>query len=414
MGVVTLLPGREKSVLNRHPWVYSGAVAGVRGAEPGSIVDVETRQGVWLARGFYNPSSEISVRLFSWDREEAPCEEFWRNRMETAFTGRGRLCSCSPDGSACRLSHAEADGLPGLIVDRYGGFLVMQFLVAGMDRMRDLAVSLAVELTGAQGVWERSDTDARRLEGLEPRSGHLAGDEPPGLLEIAESGARFLVDVRHGHKTGFYLDQAENRLSVRAFAAGRSVLDCFCYSGGFGVSAAVGGASSVRCVDSSGPALQRARMNFALNGFEGDAFDFVDGDVPTVLREMRGRGEEFGLVVVDPPRFVASRSNLQRGSRAYKDVNMVAMQVLEPGGILATYSCSGNLDRDLFQKILFSAALDSGRTMQVIRTSGQPPDHPVLLSYPQSGYLNGFILRDAGSARSRPDPDGARDRGTRR
>lgn len=291
------------------------------------------------------------------------------------------------------MVHSDSDLMPGLVVDWYAGFLVMQFLTLGIDGLRDLVVEEAVSLTGARGVWERSDTDARKKEGMEKRHGLLAGEEPPAEIEVDEGGARLLVDVRNGHKTGFYLDQARNRIDSRRYMEGRSVLNCFCYTGGFSVAAAMGGASAVTSIDSSRPALATAARNMELNGFTGDRFPMIDADVPACLRRYRDEGAAFGAVILDPPRYVGGKDALQRGTRAYKDINMQAMSILEPGGLLFTFSCSGLVGEELFQKIVFSASADVGRDLRIIARMDQAPDHPVLLSYPQGGYLTGLLLQ---------------------
>ncbi len=385
---------RERSILNRHPWVYSGAIQEVDpGASPGDVVDVVGPDGAWMARGFYNPASEIAVHLFSWDRGEEPGEDFWRRRLAKSLELRRALPFFPEPGGAFRMVHSDSDLMPGLVVDWYAGFLVMQFLTLGIDGLKDLIVDEAMALTGARGVWERSDTDARKKEGMDKRHGLLAGEEPPAEIEVDEGGARLLVDVRNGHKTGFYLDQALNRMDCRRYMQGRSVLNCFCYTGGFSVAAAMGGASTVTSIDSSRPALETASRNMELNGFTGDRFQMLDADVPACLRRYREEGASFGAVILDPPRYVGGKDALQRGTRAYKDVNMQAMSVLEPGGLLFTFSCSGLVGEELFQKIVFSASADVGRDLRIISRMGQAPDHPVLLSYPQGGYLTGLLLQ---------------------
>lgn len=391
---VRIKPDREKSIRNRHPWIYSGALLEVdKGASPGDIVEVTSHDGEWLARGFYNPASEIAVHLFSWNGEDVPGDAFWRRRLAAALALRRGLPSFPDDSGAFRMVHSDSDFLPGLIVDWYAGFLVMQFLVLGMDRLKDLVVSEAMELTSAKGAWERSDTDARTKEGMKRVHGPLAGEEPPVEIEIVEGGARLLVDVRNGHKTGTYLDQARNRVLSRGFMRDRNVLNCFCYTGGFSVAAALGGASSVTSVDSSRPALETAARNMELNGFTGSRYSTLDADVPSYLRRMRDEGARFGAIIIDPPRYVAGKEGLQRGARAYKDINMQAMNLLEPGGLLFTFSCSGLMGEELFQKVVFSSSIDSGREMRIIGRMDQSPDHPVLLSYPQGGYLKGLILQ---------------------
>ncbi len=347
-----------------------------------------SQDGRWLGRGFYNPSSQITIRIVSWDHSEEVGPELWRSRAEAAVERRraaGMLSGCS----ACRLVHSEADGFPGLVADWYAGFLSVQFLSLAVERRREEILRALVGASSAEGVWERSEGESRRLEGLHAASGLLFGREPPGRIEIEEGGARFLVDVRSGHKTGFYLDQALNRGRTAAWMRGRRVLDCYGYTGGFTVRSLLSGAAFVETVDSSGPSLEMAAGNLELNGLSGAVL--TCSDVPTRLRAARSSGERFDAVILDPPRFVSRHDHLIRAGRAYKDINMVALSVLRPGGILATFSCSGLVGVELFQKIVFEASVDAGRDVIVLDRLGQPPDHPVLLSLPQGGYLKGLV-----------------------
>ncbi len=392
-GTVILRPGRERSVLRWHPWVFSGAIERVEGApSDGDIVDVRDARGNWLARGYFNRRSQIVVRLLTWDAEEDIGTDFWRRRLERSIARRQNLLS-SPHTTACRLVHAESDGLPGLVVDRYGDTLVVQFLTLGVDHRRAELASLLAELLAPRTVYERSDVDVREKEGLPLQAGLLWGDEPPPRLEIRENGLRFWVDVRGGQKTGFYLDQRENRARVREFCAGAEVLDAFAYTGAFGVYAAVHGAERVTFVESSGPALALARENLALNGQDPAQHEFIEGDVPRVLREFRATGRRFDLILLDPPKFAPSAQDVPRAARAYKDINLIAFQLLRPGGILFSTSCSGAISPDLFQKILFGAALDARREVQIIGYLHQAGDHPVALTFPEGAYLKGFICR---------------------
>ncbi|MDW8069122.1 MAG: class I SAM-dependent rRNA methyltransferase [Anaerolineae bacterium] len=393
MGTVILRPGRERSVLRRHPWVFSGAVARVEGnPADGDIVDVRDARGKWLARGYLNRHSQIVVRLLTWDPEEEIGAGFWRRRLQAAIAGREPWLH-EPDTTACRLVHAESDSLPGLVVDRYGEFLVVQFLTLGVERWKaDLTATLA-DLLSPHGIYERSDVDVREKEGLPPSVGPLWGAEPPALLEIRENGLRFRVDVRSGQKTGFYLDQRENRARVREFCAGAEVLDGFSYTGAFGVYAACQGAARVTFVDASGPALTLAREHLALNGQDPACHEFVEGDVPRVLREFRAAGRRFDLIILDPPKFAPTAQDVPRAARAYKDINLLAFHLLRPGGILFSTSCSGAVSADLFQKILFAAALDAGRDVQIIGYLHQGRDHPVALTFPEGTYLKGLICR---------------------
>jgi 23S rRNA (cytosine1962-C5)-methyltransferase len=391
LATVVLKPGREKPVRNHHPWVFSGAVRRIEGqAQDGDLVRVADDRGQYLATGYLNRRSQIIVRLLTWDAEEPMDAGFWRHRLERAVAGRERLAS-DPVTNAYRLVHAEADGLPGLIVDRYSDWLVMQCLTLGMAQRREEIVLLLANLFEPAGIYARDDADVRRKEGL-PRETHLLwGAEPPDQVDIVEHGHRFLVDVRRGHKTGFYLDQRENRQRTASYCAGAEVLNTFAYTGGFAIYAAQAGAQSVVNVDSSADALALAEVNLALNGHAPQ--EMVAGDAFQVLRRYRDEGRTFDLVILDPPKFASSQAQVMGATRGYKDVNLLAMQILRPGGILATFSCSGLVSADLFQKILFGASVDAGRDVQIVERLAQGLDHPVLLTFPESSYLKGFVCR---------------------
>ncbi len=393
-GVVILKHKRARPVLQRHPWIFSGAIERIEGeVAAGDIVDVRDAGRNWLARGYLNRRSQIAVRLLTWERDEVVDREFWRRRLERAVAARQALAD-DPATTAYRLVHAESDYLPGLIVDRYGEWLVIQFLTLGVERWRDELVGLLVgSVDGVRGVYERSDVDVRVKEGLGQRTGRLWGEESPELVEVLENGHRFLVDVQRGHKTGFYLDQRENRARLSAFCDGAEVLDAFAYAGGFGVCAAAGGAAQVTLVESSAPALNLARRNFALNGFEHRGVEYVEGDVFSVLRGYRAQSRRFDVVVLDPPRFARGGREVERAARAYKDVNLLAFQLLRPGGTLFTCSCSGAVSADLFQKIIFGAAVDAEREAQIIGHLAQGADHPVALAFPEGAYLKGLVCR---------------------
>lgn len=393
---VILKKERTRPVLQRHPWIFSGAIARVEG-EPGDGDVVEVRDGAsnWLARGYYNSRSQIVVRLLTWQPDEVTDGDFWRRRLERAIAAR-RILAADPATTAYRLVHAESDYLPGLIVDRYGDWLVTQFLTAGMERRKDELVGLLVSLLdGIRGVYERSDADVRTKEGLQPSVGMLWGEQPPEMIEVLENGHRFLVDLRAGHKTGFYLDQRENRVRLPPFCAGAEVLDAFAYSGAFSVYAASGDAARLTLVEGSAAALDLARRNLALNGLAEREVEYVDGDVFTILREYRAQGRRFDVIVLDPPKFAHSGQEVERASRAYKDANLLAFQLLRPGGVLFTFSCSGAVSADLFQKIVFGAALDAVREAQIIGHLAQGVDHPVALTFPEGAYLKGLICRVA-------------------
>ena len=391
-GRVILRPGREKAVLRRHPWVFSGAVARIEGhPADGDVVAVLADDGTFLAQGYLNRRSQIVVRLLTWSPEERIDEGFWRQRLEVAIRGRASLLAA--ERGACRLVHAESDGLPGLVVDRYGAFLAVQFLTLGVDRRRHLLVEALADLLRPQGIYERDDEAVREKESLPLQTGVLWGEAPPELVEVEEGGLRFLVDLREGHKTGFYLDQRENRQKVLRYAAGREVLNAFAYTGGFGLYALQGGAAHVVNVDASERALDLARRNFALNGWGEPQAEFVVGDVFQVLRRYREEGRRFDLIVLDPPKFAHSAADVPAATRGYKDVNLLAFQLLREGGVLFTFSCSGAISADLFQKVVFSASLDAGREAQVLERLTQASDHPVLLSFPEGEYLKGLVCR---------------------
>ncbi len=393
-GIVILKRNRAKPVLQRHPWVFSGAIERIDGdARDGDVVEVRDADRNWLARGYFNRRSQIVARLLTWQQDEPIDRDFWRRRLARAVAARQFLAD-GPNVTAYRLVHAESDYVPGLIVDRYGDWLVVQFLTLGVERWKDELVDSLVGLVdGVRGVYERSDADVRAKEGLEPSTGLLWGEEPPELVEVLEGDCRFLVDVRQGHKTGFYLDQRENRARLASFCTGLEVLDVFAYTSGFGVVCTATGAAGVTLVESSAPALDLARRNLALNGIEDRIIDYVEGDAFSVLRGYRAEGRHFDVVVLDPPKFARSEREVKRASRAYKDINLLACQLLRPGGILFTFSCSGAVSADLFQKIVFGAALDAGREGQIVGHLSQGADHPVALTFPEGAYLKGLICR---------------------
>jgi 23S rRNA (cytosine1962-C5)-methyltransferase len=398
-GTVILKPGREKPVQNRHPWIFSGAIRRVDGAvDDGDLVRVTDARGRYLATGYLNRRSQIVVRLLTWDPDEKVDRVFWRRRLTLASDGRTRLAQ-DPTTDAYRLVHAEADGLPGLVVDRYGDWLVVQCLTLGMARRRDEIISILADsahyaqrsMPPPAGIYARDDAEVRKKEGLPLENGLLWGAEPPALLEIVEQGRRFLVDVRGGHKTGFYLDQRDNRLKTSAYCAGAELLNTFAYTGGFGVYADQAGARSVVNVDTSAEALALAERNLALNSCKPQ--EMVTGDAFRVLRDYRDQGRKFDLVILDPPKFATSRAQVMDASRGYKDINLLALQLLRPGGRLITFSCSGLVSADLFQKIVFGASVDAGRDVQIVEWLAQSSDHPVLLTFPESAYLKGLLCR---------------------
>lgn len=392
MATITLHPGKDRPVYQRHPWIFSGAIAGVQGyVGRGDVVEVCDAAGGWLARGTWSSGSQIRARLFTWDADEPLDEALLRRRLERALATRAWL-GYAGDDVACRLVYAESDGLPGLIVDRYGPYLSVQLLTQGMAARAELIAGLLAELAQPRGIYERSDPEMREKEGLLPGEGVLWGEPPPEQIRIRQPGGlEFLADLRAGQKTGAYLDQAHNRVRVAAYAAGREVLDCFCYTGGFSLAAARAGAAHVVAADSSAPALAMLRENLAANGLAG--VEPVEADVFRLLRGYRHENRQFDMIVLDPPKFAHSQSQIERATRGYKDINLIAMQLLRPGGVLASFSCSGLVSADLFQKVVFGAALDARRDVQVVERLTQSPDHPVLLTFPEGEYLKGLICR---------------------
>lgn len=390
-GRISLHPGREKPVQNRHPWIFSGAIATRQGEpNPGDLVDVVSSHGRFLARGFYNPHSQIQVRLLTWDANETIDNQFWEARLRHAINGRRALRQTS---NACRLVFAEADGLPGLIVDQYDTYLVMQCLTQGMAARRDMIADLLMSIHRPTAIMERSDADVRQKEGLPPARGWLRGGPPDAPVVIREHGLAFQVDLAQGHKTGFYLDQRDNRALVGSLATGAEMLNIFAYTGGFAVHAAAAGAGPIVNVDSAIPALELAEANVLQNNPNRTDDSYIAADAFDYLRHLRDNGRVFDLIVLDPPKFAHSRQDVKQASRGYKDLNWLAFQLLRPGGMLATFSCSGLVNADLFQKIVFGAAQDAQRQAQIIRWLHQGPDHPVLLSFPESAYLKGLLCR---------------------
>ena len=392
MSSLILKSGREKSLRRHHPWIFSGAVAKVEGdPQAGDTIEVRASNGEVVAIAAYSPHSQIRARAWAMRPTDIDASFFVR-RIEDAAGARTAL-GIDNVSDGLRLVHGEADGLPGVIADRYGETVVLQLLSAGADRWRDAIADALCGLAGVDRVWERSDADVRELEGLKPRSGLLRGRPLPGAPVIEEHGLKFKVEVDAGHKTGFYLDQRDNRLRLRSLAAGKDVLDCFSYTGGFSLNALRGGARSVMAIESSGLALDAARANAMLNGLP-DA-EWLEADVFQTLRRLRDEGRSFDLIVLDPPKFAPTAAHAERASRAYKDINLFAFKMLRPGGRLMTYSCSGGIAPDLFQKIIAGAALDAGVDVRVETWLHASPDHPVALNFPESEYLKGLLCRVA-------------------
>jgi 23S rRNA (cytosine1962-C5)-methyltransferase len=388
-----LRPGREKSLLRRHPWVFSGAIKTImRNPDPGDIVNIISSNGDILAKGAYSHESQIISRVWTWNSEEDVNVDLIDKRIKRAISHRNSMIN-SNKINAFRLIHAESDRLPGLVVDQYANVLVMQLLSWGVEVWRDTIASILLQITKAEAVYERSDVEIRALEGLPTRKGLIQGGEIEGEVEIIENGVRFLVDVIGGHKTGFYLDQRSNRMRVQAYSDNKEVLDCFSYTGGFTLNALVGKARGVTSLDTSESSIALAKRNIALNELDHTKVDFIVADVFKQLRTFRDQGRQFDLIILDPPKFAPTRAQVDRASRGYKDINLLAFKLLRPGGILFTFSCSGGIDVGLFQKIVAGAALDAGADTQIIEKLAQDSDHPVALNFPEGGYLKGLICR---------------------
>ena len=387
---VVLKPGREKSLRHRHPWVFSGAIARVEG-EPanGDIVSVVAHDGAFLARAGYSRDSQIRARAWSFDPAATIDADFMRERLRAAIARRSTL---PPGSDAVRLVHGESDGLPGVVADRYGDVIVLQILSAGAERWRPFWGPALVELTGARAVYERSDVEVRSLEGLPPRVGALVGEVPP-RVRINEDGIAYDVDVAQGQKTGFYIDQRDNRALAASLASGREVLNGFCYTGGFSLAALKGGAARVLSLDTSEEALEMARENVALNGFDATRAEWLAADVFAHLRKLRDQNRKYGLIVLDPPKFAPTEKHVANAARAYKDINLWAFKLLAPGGHLLTFSCSGAVNADLFQKIVAGAAADAKVDAQVRRHLGPSADHAVSIHFPEGEYLKGLWLQ---------------------
>ncbi|KFK93180.1 MULTISPECIES: 23S rRNA (cytosine(1962)-C(5))-methyltransferase RlmI [unclassified Serratia (in: enterobacteria)] len=388
-----LAKGREKSLLRRHPWVFSGAVLRIEGkALSGETIDILDSQGKWLARGAYSPESQIRARVWTFQQDEEIDIAFFIRRLQQAQSWRDWVAK--RDGlDSYRLIAGESDGMPGITIDRFQNFLVLQLLSAGAEYQRAALITTLQHCYPECAIYDRSDVAVRKKEGLPLAQGQILGDLPPALLPITEHGMKLLVDIQQGHKTGFYLDQRDSRLAARNYSAGRRVLNCFSYTGAFAVSALMGGCSQVISVDTSQAALDIAKQNVELNQLDLSKAEFVRDDVFQLLRNYRTQGEKFDLIIMDPPKFVENKNQLASACRGYKDINMLALQLLNPGGILLSFSCSGLMPTDLFQKILADAAVDAGRDVQFIEQFRQAADHPVIATYPEGLYLKGFACR---------------------
>jgi 23S rRNA (cytosine1962-C5)-methyltransferase len=385
---VYLKPGRERPVLNGHPWIFSGAIDKIEGDENSvGVADVFDGKKSWMARGIYNPASQIRIRLLTW-KDENIDEGFFRRRIAQALTLREKYLA--PNTNAYRLINGEGDFLPGLIVDRYADYLVCQFMAAGLEEFKPVIGDALMASVPSHGVFEKSVGRVREEEGLSAAVGVLTGQAPEELIEIEENNIRFVVDVRRGQKTGFFLDQRDNRRFLSTVARDAAVLNCFSYSGAFSVNALGAGARSVISLDSSRPALELAQHNLTLNHCAGDNAELIKGDAFAYLKECQAN---FDIIVLDPPSLARRRSDVEAAAGGYKFLNLHALKHLNPGGLLLTFSCSQHLSSDLFQKVVFGAATDAGRKTAVLKKLGPPIDHPVSLHHPEGEYLKGLVLR---------------------
>ena len=390
MKTLRLKDGKERSLLRRHPWIFDSAIA-KGGADAGETVRVESHKGEFLAWASFSPVSKIRARAWSFDPAQRIDAAFLAATCARAIRARSRF---DIQSDSMRLVHGESDGLPGLIVDRYGDTLVAQFLSAGAERWKAVLADALLAETGLSRLYERSDTNSRSLEGLEPAAGWLRG-EGATELTIQEHGWKLTLDIATGHKTGFYLDQRDSRRKFADHARRlgfQRVLNCYCYTGGFSIAALAGGAAHVTSIDSSAPALERAQANIELNGFDAARSEFLDADVNASLRRFIEEGRTFDAIVLDPPKLAPTAAHAERAARAYKDINRLALKLLEPGGVLFTFSCSGGISADLFHKIVASAGADAGVDGYITERLGGAPDHPMTLEFPEGEYLKGLVV----------------------
>lgn len=390
---VILKKGKEKAALQRHPWMFSGAIEKVKGTPlNGEIVKVFAADKSFLAYGYYNNQSRVAVRLLEWAEDTIIDKAWYQHKIRQAIASRAHVLA-NEETNTCRLIFSEADYLPGLIVDKYANFLSLQILSAGIETVKADIIDILREELNPAGIFDKSDATARTHENLEATQGLLWGETPPEFIEVKENGVRYHINIADGQKSGFYCDQRDNREILAAYTQGKDVLDCFCYSGGFTLNSLKNGAKHVTSVDSSALAIETLQHNLGLNGFGEDQQTSIQSDVNKQLRIFKEEGKKFDVIVLDPPKYAPSRSALDRAARAYKDLNRLGMLLLNPGGIIATYSCSGAVDLETFKQIIAWAALDAGKEVQVIKQFHQPEDHPVRISFPEGEYLKGLLIR---------------------
>ncbi|MES2455074.1 MAG: class I SAM-dependent rRNA methyltransferase [Bacteroidota bacterium] len=389
---VILKKGKEKAAILRHPWIFSGALDKIKGKpENGEVVAVRSADKEFLAYAYYNDQSRVALRLLEWDENTVIDQNWYRQKLKNAIASRSHVLN--ENTNTCRLVFSEADFLPGLIVDKYDNFLSLQVLSAGIEAVQADIISILVDELNPAGIFDKSDAGARKHENLEPVQGLLWGENPPEFIEVRENGIKYHINIAEGQKSGFYCDQRDNRQILAAYTKDKTVLDCFCYSGGFTLNSLQQGAAQVTSVDSSALALETLQHNLGLNGFDAARQISIQSDVNKQLRVFKEQGQQFEVVVLDPPKYAPSRSALDRAARAYKDLNRLGMLLLKPGGTLATFSCSGAVDMETFKQIIAWAALDAGREVQIIKQFNQPEDHPIRVSFPEGEYLKGLLLR---------------------
>lgn len=389
---VILKKGKEKAAMLHHPWIFSGAIDKIKGKpENGEIVKVSAASTEFLAYAYYNAESRVALRLMEWDESKTIDKSWYQLKLRDAIASRQHLLN--ENTNTCRLVFSEADFLPGLIVDKYADFLSLQILSSGMENAKQELIEILIEELNPRGIFDKSDAGARKHENLEAAQGLLWGETPPEFIEVKENGITYHINIADGQKSGFYCDQRDNRDILAAYTKDKNVLDCFCYSGGFTLNSLKQGAAHVTSVDSSALAIETLQHNLTLNGLEAYRQESIQSDVNKQLRSFKEEGKKFDVIVLDPPKYAPSRSALDRAARAYKDLNRLGMLLLEKGGILATFSCSGAVDMETFKQIIAWAALDAGREVQILKQFNQPEDHPVRLSFPEGEYLKGLLLR---------------------
>lgn len=392
MTEILLKKGKDKAAWQLHPWIFSGAIAKIIGRpENGDLVSVYNDDREFIAYGYYNGESRVAIRLLEWDPAKQVNEDWWRERIRKAVKARKAIFN--EQTNTARLIFSEADFLPGLIADRFGDFISLQILTSGIERVKSVIVDELHQLFQPKGIYQREDGAARAHDGLEVQGGVLFGEHPPAFVDVIENGVHYKVNIAEGQKSGFYCDQRANRLIVAQYAFGKKVLDCFCYSGGFSLNALKMGASEVFSVDSSALAIETLKQNIGMNALDKSRHQAIQSDVNKQLKLFREQGEMFDLIVLDPPKYAPSRSSLEKASRAYKELNRLGLSLLQSGGLLATFSCSGAMDIDTFKQVLAWAALDAGKEIQFIYQFNQPEDHPIRASFPEGEYLKGLLCR---------------------